>query len=109
MEVQVRYTGKPPIVVNGKTWLQDEVFLVSKKQLNALVTAYGDSIVPLVPATGDDGAEAPAEGDSEQPTGTGAKSETSNAPVSEPAVALGGEAAPATEPAKAGATKKKAA
>lgn len=72
MSVQVRYAGKQPIVVNGKTWLQDEVYLVNEKLLVALVAAYGESIVLPASATGEEivtGAKVPAEGADGQPAG----------------------------------------
>ncbi|MGD9729963.1 MAG: hypothetical protein AB7R40_22200 [Nitrospiraceae bacterium] len=57
-EVRVRYTGKNPIIVNDKTWFQDEVHTVNEKLAAALV-AFKESIVLLTAPVEDvtDGAD----------------------------------------------------
>lgn len=51
-EVRVRYTGQQPIVVNGKTWLQDEIHCVNEKTAKVLVemrAQYNDIFVLPLP------------------------------------------------------------
>lgn len=68
MNVRVRYTGKHPLVVQDKTWYEDEVHEIDDKLARAMF-AFGDPI-EVLPAAGEAaGGEAEADGAGEDSAG----------------------------------------